>query len=298
MLSLLGLLPPIPTPFNDLDEVDFSALEANLAVWNKQPLAGLVVGGSNGEFVHLSDSEKSEVVRFARQHTSADRLIIAGTGELSTRKTLEMTLAAAEAGAQAALIVTPFYYKGMMSSSALIHHYQFLADRSPIPVLLYSVPANTNLDIPLEVIIELSNHPNIIGIKDSGGSVAKVGMIIANADPAFQVLAGSAGFYLGALSVGAVGGVLALANLAAPTLHKLQEAFQRGDADQAGKLQRSIIEVNDAITRRYGVAGLKAAMDLIGMHGGLVRQPLLPLDEAEKQTLHHLLVESKLLDDL
>jgi 4-hydroxy-2-oxoglutarate aldolase len=294
-LSLVGLFPPIPTPFTKTDDVDYPALEANLSRWNEQPLSGLVVGGSNGEFVHLTDREKSEVVQFVRQHTPPDRVIIAGTGELSTRKTVEMTSTAADAGAQAALVVTPYYYKGMMTHGALVNHYLTLAEQSPIPILLYSVPANTGLDLASEVIIELSSHPNIIGLKDSGGDVAKLGKIIADGDPGFQVLAGSGGFFLGALAVGAVGTVAALANIAASRLHALQEAFNQGKLDEAGKIQRSVIEINEAVTRRFGVAGLKAAMDLMGMQGGMVRQPLLPLDSASRETLRLLLQKCGLL---
>lgn len=294
-LSLAGLFPPIPTPFKDTGEIDFQAMEENFVIWDEEPLSGFVVGGSNGEFVHLTDSEKSEVVRFARQNTPEDRLIIAGTGELSTHKTVDMTLAAAEAGAQAALVVTPYYYKGVMEKAALVDHYQYVADRSPIPIVLYSVPANTGLDMPLEAIIELAQHQNIIGIKESGGSVAKLGEIVAKAAPGFQVLAGSAAFYLGALAVGAVGSVAALANIAAVRMHALQEAFRQGKLDQAGDIQRGIIEINDAVTRRYNVPGLKAAMDLVGMRGGAVRSPLQPLDSTARNEIKLLLQQCGLL---
>lgn len=293
--SLAGLFPPIPTPFDSSGAVDYEALESNFAIWNRQPLAGYVVGGSNGEFVHLSDKEKSDVVRFSHQQTPKDRLVIAGTGELSTHKTLESTLAAAEAGAQAALIVTPYYYKSRMTVAALVNHYQFVADRSPIPILLYSVPPNTGLDMPLDAIVECSHHPNIIGLKDSGGSVAKLGEVVAKADSDFQVLAGSAAFFLGALAVGAVGSVAALANIAASRMHALHEAFRLGSLDQAGEIQRSIIEINDAVTRRYNVPGLKAAMDMIGMRGGAVRSPLLPLDSAGRDEIQRLLEQCGLL---
>jgi 4-hydroxy-2-oxoglutarate aldolase len=296
--SLSGIFPPIPTPFEDSGAVDYQALEANISTWNEQPLSGYVVGGSNGEFVHLTDQEKSEVVKFAREHAPEDRLIIAGTGELSTHKTLEMTLAAAKAGAQAALIVTPYYYKAVMTPTALVSHYQFVADRSPIPIMLYSVPSNTGLDMPVAAIVELSQHANIIGLKDSGGSVAKLGTIVAEAAPDFQVLAGSAAFFLGALAVGAVGAVAALANIAASQMHALQEAFQQGDLDQAGELQRGMIEINDAVTRRYNVPGLKAAMDLMGLRGGTVRSPLIPLDPAAQEELRQLLDQCGLLPRL
>jgi 4-hydroxy-2-oxoglutarate aldolase len=161
--------------------------------------------------------------------------------------------------------------------------------------MLYSVPANTGLDMPIEAIVELSHHPQIIGIKDSGGSVAKLGMVVANTEPSFQVLAGSAGFFLGALAVGAVGSVAALANIAAERLNELHQSFQQGELDNAGDIQRGVIEINDAVTRRYGVAGLKAAMDLMGMHGGSVRRPLLPLGETEIKVVRELLEATGLL---
>ncbi|MGD8603481.1 MAG: dihydrodipicolinate synthase family protein [Anaerolineales bacterium] len=297
-LSLYGLFPPIPTPFDVEGAIDFQALEENFSVWNQEPLSGYVAGGSNGEFVHLTDSEKTDVVRFARQHAADDRLVIAGTGELSTQKTIEMTVAAAEAGAQAALVVTPYYYKAMMSTAALVNHYQVIAERVPIPIILYSVPANTGLDMPQDAVVELSHHPNIIGIKDSGGSVAKLGTMVAHSAPGFQVLAGSAGFFLGALAVGAVGSVAALANIAASRMHALQEAYYQGDLNRAGDIQRGIIEINEAITRRYNVPGLKAAMDMIGLRGGAVRPPLLALDTDARDELRQILSQCGLLPEL
>jgi 4-hydroxy-2-oxoglutarate aldolase len=168
-----------------------------------------------------------------------------------------------------------------MTPAALIAHYTAVAEGSPVPVVIYNVPANTGLDLPAEVAIELSRHPNIIGIKDSSGDVVKIARIAAESETGFQVLAGSAGFFLPALAVGAVGVVAALANIAAAELTELLDRFRAGDADGARSLQARLVDVNAAVTSRFGVPGLKCAMDLAGRYGGPPRLPLLPLSGDE-----------------
>lgn len=295
-ISLAGIYPPIPTPFKANEDIDFDHLQSNLGRWNKEPLSGYVVGGSNGEFVFLTLDERVEVVRLARQVALPDRLVIAGSGLESARETIELTRRMAQAGADVALIVTPNYYKARMTAPALEHYYRQVADASPLPVMIYSVPANTGLDMPAPAVINLAQHPNIIGLKDSGGDVTKVGfMAHETRDADFQIVAGSAGFLLGALSVGAVGGVMALANIAAGKLAQLLEAFKRGDMDTACAIQRPLIEANTAVTSRFGVPGLKAAMDMLGYYGGPVRSPLMPLANDEQETLHRILIKSGVL---
>jgi len=248
-VSLSGIFPPIPTPFKTDEEIDYDHLQSNLERWNQEPLAGCVVGGSNGEFVFLTVEERVEVVRAARQAIPRDRLLIAGSGMESTRETIDLTRRTAQVGADVALIVTPNYYKSKMSVAALEHHFRQAADASPIPIMLYSVPANTGLDLPAQAVINLATHPNIIGLKDSGGDVTKIGLMAhetRNAD--FQIVAGSAGFFLGALSVGAVGTVAALANIAGARLAQLLECFKRGDLAGARAIQLPLIEANTAVT--------------------------------------------------
>jgi 4-hydroxy-2-oxoglutarate aldolase len=294
-LSLAGIFPPIPTPFTSDGEVAYDQLHSNLERWNSQPLSGYVVGGSNGEFVSLTRQERIKVVQEARQAVPKQRLLIAGSGMHATRQTITLTEQMAEAGADAAIVVTPSYYKGRMTPAAFEHHYRQLAEISPIPILLYNVPANTAIDLPLQSIVKLASEPQIVGIKESGGSVTKIGAMVHSTPEDFQVLAGSASFLLGALSVGAVGVVAALANIAAEPLAALYEHFQRGDIGAARDVQLSLIEINTTVTARFGVAGLKAAMDFLGYFGGPVRSPLLPLVEEEKKVLREIMVRVDLL---
>jgi 4-hydroxy-2-oxoglutarate aldolase len=284
-LRLRGIYPPIPTPFLEDESIDFDGLESNLAAWNQQPLAGYVVGGSNGEFVHLDDLERSAVLEITRKAIPADRLMIAGTGTLSTLHTLRLTEAAAEVGADAALVVTPSYYRGLMDETALVTHYLAVANAAALPILLYNVPANTGLNIPEAAVLELAGHERIIGMKDSGGDLVRMGSILAQAPSDFQLLAGSGSFLLPALSIGAVGGVPALGNIAARPLAELQAAFEAGDSDTARAIQQRMIAPNQAVTSRFGVPGLKAALDMLGMVGGWPRRPLLPLGPSQRQVL-------------
>jgi len=295
-LRLSGIFPPIPTPFGDSGEILFDRLEENLDRWNTEPISGYVVGGSNGEFPLLTIEERVEVVRRVRRRAAADRLVVAGSGMESTRGTSALTGMMAEAGADAAIVVTPGYYKGRMTSRALIAHYQTIADQSALPLILYNVPANTGVDLSAEAAIELSRHPQIIGMKDSAGDVVKLARIASESAEGFQVLAGSAGFFLAGLAVGAVGLVAALANVAATALDELLRAFRAGKLDQARAIQARLLEANSAVTSRYGVPGLKAAMDLIGMYGGPPRMPLLPLEVAERNLVHEALVHAGVLD--
>lgn len=295
ILSLAGVFPPIPTPFKTDGEIAFDRLKYNFERWNQQPLSGYVVGGSNGEFVSLTIKERVEVIHRSRMAIPDDRLLIAGSGTESTRTTIDLTRQVAEVGADAALVVTPCYYKNRMSVSALENHYRQVADASPVPILLYNVPSYTGVDLPIEAVVRLADHPNVLGIKDSGGNVAKIGLMVYETPEKFQVLAGSAGFMLGALAVGAVGVIAALANIAGVKLVELLADFRAGNLAEASALQQSLIEVNTAITARFGVPGLKVAMDLLGFYGGSVRSPLLPITDDEKVSLKQIIENAGLL---
>ena len=294
-ISVAGVFPPIATPFTAAGDVDFTQLANNFEQWNAQPLNGYVIQGSNGEVVYLTPDERVELVGRARALAPADRLIIAGSAMESTRDTIALTKRMAEAGADIALVATPSFFPKHLTPAVLENHYRRIADEAPLPVMLYSVPANTGVDLPAEVVIRLASHPNIIGLKDSGGNVTKIGYMVYETPDAFQVLAGSAGFLLGAMSVGAVGGVMALANIAATPLAELVGHIQQGNLAEARRVQGPLIEPNTAITARFGVPGLKSAMDMVGLYGGPVRAPLLPLGEADQQTLSEILVKAGLL---
>ncbi|XP_038036933.1 4-hydroxy-2-oxoglutarate aldolase, mitochondrial [Anas platyrhynchos] len=285
-LDFGGIFPPLATPFSALQEVDYAQLEANLRRYASIPFRGLVVLGSTGEYPYLAPHERLEVLSCVRRALPRDRLLLAGSGCESTQATVELTVSMAEAGADAALVVTPCYYRGAMSSAALVRHYTEVAEASPIPVVLYSVPANTGLELPLEAVLTLAQHPNVIGIKDSGGDITRLGLIVHKTrQEDFQVLAGSAGFLLASYAVGASGGVCALANVLGAPLCQLESLCRQGCWQEARELQHRLIEPNAAVTRRFGIPGLKQAMEWFGYYGGPCRAPLAPLSPAQVEEL-------------
>jgi 4-hydroxy-2-oxoglutarate aldolase len=297
-ISLRGVFPPIPTPFDTEGNVAPHKLVENIERWNQHDLSGYVVLGSNGEAGLLSEEEKVQVWKAARQAIPSNKLMIAGAGCESTRQTIALTQQAADAGADAALLVTPHYYDGAMKPDNLIHHYQAVADAVPIPVMLYTVPKFTHVDIDAATIARLASHPNIVGIKDTSGNMAKLADTVRLTKvtaPDFQVLAGAAGFFLAGLTLGAAGGILALSNVAPDKCLEIYRLFKAGQMDEAAELQRRMIPVNAAITARFGIAGLKAALDMLGYYGGPVRSPLLAITEDERQTLRDVLAEGDVL---
>ncbi len=293
-LSLKGCFPPIPTPFDSRGRVDHQRLAENLEKWQKTPLKGFVVLGSNGEAVLLKEREKLEVWKTSYAAIGKDRLFIAGTGCEATHQTIELTEKAAAIGAHAAMVVTPHYYKSSMDHKNLVAHFCAVADRSPIPIILYNVPGFTGIDLTAETIIELSEHPNIIGLKESSGNIVKISQVVARGEKSFQVLAGSGSFLGPSLVMGAVGGVMALAAVAPYELQEMIEAYNSVRMDLLRDIQHRLIAVNQAVTARFGIAGLKAALDCLGMYGGPVRSPLAALADEKLAELKTILKEAKL----
>jgi len=294
-LSMAGIFPPVPTPFDAAGGIDLKALTRNMDFWNRFPLAGYVVLGSNGEFPYLSESEKLAFFEAVRKHIPPGKLFMAGTACESTHNTIALTRAAASLGADVAILITPSYYKSRMDAEGLAHYFLSVADASPIPVSMYNMPLNTGVDMAPDLIIRLSHHPNIIGVKDSSGNLAKMGEVIRSARPGFQFLAGSAGFLYPALCMGAAGGVLALANIAPRQCCDIMDLFGEGRHDDARELQLRMIPPNTAVTARFGVPGLKAALDMLGHYGGSPRSPMLPLPDAQKEILRNILKEAGIL---
>lgn len=289
MVNLGGIYPPIPTPFDDQERIAFDRLEINLEKWLAQPLDGIVMPGSNSEAPHLTQDERIEIWRVcASEMAGSGKRLIAGTGAESTAATIELTKAAADLGAAAALVVPPYFYKPSLTPAVLIEHYRAVADESPIPLLIYNVPAFTGIDFAPGTLITLAEHERIVGVKDSSASVVKIASVLA-VRPNFQVFAGSGSSLLPFLSIGAVGGIMALANFAAVPLRLMWDAFFAGRIEEARHLQLSLAEINIAVTARYGIPGLKYALDCTGFYGGLPRRPLLPLDAAGRAEIDHLL---------
>lgn len=286
---LTGIYAPIPTPFDDQGNILEDKLADNVRRWAGSKLAGLVVLGSNGEFVYLSESEKVRLLRLVREVLPSDRPIIAGTGCESTRNTIELTCAAAEAGSAAALVITPHFFGSGMTTARLRRHYTELADASPIPIMLYNMPRNTGLNMSVDLISDLSLHPNIVGIKDSGGNIAQIAQVVRDTPDDFAVFAGSGSFLLPALFMGAVGGTLAVANVVPDLCVDIYEAYNDGDHEAALRLQRKILELNASVTTGFGIPGLKAALDMLGFYGGPPRLPLTVATDEAKIRLKELL---------
>src|SRR5215471_15637516 len=275
-----GIYPPLPTFFNELDELDTVTLRRHIQRLAETGVTGYVVMGTNGEAVHLTQVERAQVIETARAAAGEHALILAGCGEQSTRATIANCQQAAHSGANAALVLPPFYFKGRMDSSALIAHYRAVADSGPLPVVIYNMPANTaGLDLDAMTISTLAEHPNIIGVKDSAGNMAKLAQIYSKVPSRFRIFAGSAGYLLPALAIGAVGAVAALSNVFPREVCRLQELFNAGKLEEARLLQARLAPVNTAVTTTYNVPGLKAALELTAGYGGRPRAPLLPLTE-------------------
>lgn len=285
-----GIYPPLPTFFDEQDELDLMTLRLHIQRLAGTGLAGYVIMGTNGEAVHLATEERSQVIEAARDAAGEEVPILAGCGEQSTRATIANCLQAARSGANAALVLPPFYYKGRMDSHALIAHYRAVADASPLPVVIYNMPASTGgLDLDASTICTLAEHPNIIGVKDSAGNMVKLSQIYSETPSRFRVFAGSAGYLLPALAVGAVGAVAALANVFPREVCRLQELFNAGKIEEARLLQARLAPANTAVTATYSVPGLKAALELTAGYGGRPRPPLLPLTAPERERLAEIL---------
>lgn len=286
-IPLQGVIPPVATPFKD-EELDLKALQANLRTWNQTGLSGYLILGSNGESCYLSEAEKEAVLAAAAEAMAPDKLFMAGTGCESTRQTIGLTRRAAELGAHCALVLTPAYYKGQMTSEALEAHYQKVAEASPMPILLYNVPQFTGVNLAPALVAKLSAHANIAGIKDSSGNIGQLTEIIRLCRPGFAVFVGSAPVFYPALCVGAVGGILAVANVVPELCVEIQRRHGLGDHQGALDLQRAINPLAALVTTGLGVGGLKLAMDLRGFQGGQVRSPLSLPQQARPQLAEEL----------
>lgn len=291
---LEGVQPPIPTPFRG-DEVAYDQLARNLAKWNETDLDGFTVLGSNGEFVLLNNYEKEKVLAVARENIPSNKVMIAGTGCESTKETIRFTNRAAELGANAALIVTPSYYKGKMTSEALKKYYFMIADASRIPVLIYNFPQNTGLNIDAVTVSKISEHKNVKGIKDSSGNIAQLSEIIRQTDRNFEVLVGNFSAFFTGLALGSSGGILAVANVAPRECTAIYRYMKDNKIEEAREIHYRISPVGAAVTTRYGIAGLKAALDLLGYYGGLPRYPLLPLNGDGVAEIREILCSAGLL---
>jgi 4-hydroxy-2-oxoglutarate aldolase len=274
MRELDGVFIPVPTPYKG-DAVAADRLKANLERWNQAGLAGYVVLGSTGEFPMLCDVEREQVLAAAREAIPADRLFIAGTGSNSTVVTIRQTRRAAELGADAAIVITPHYFtKGFSQGAAQIRHYLAVADASPIPIVLYNFPLNTGINLEPDTVARIAEHPNVRAIKDSSGNIPQAAQIIHLTPKSFHVLVGAAAALLPSLAIGSAGGVLALAAIAARELVEVYTLARQGRWEEAKEIAARMMRADRGVPGRYGIGGLKAALDLQGFYGGPCRAPL------------------------
>jgi 4-hydroxy-2-oxoglutarate aldolase len=290
-----GIFAPVATTFDDDGELDLDKFRRNLEWYCTTPLDGVVILGSNGEYASLDTDEKLRLIDAGTDAVGGRKRVLAGTGVESTRGTIRLTRAAAELGVDYALVVTPYYYRPRYDRAAFVSHFQRVAEASPIPVLIYIMTAYTGVDLPASVVAELSRHPNIVGVKDSAGNAVKFAEMVAGSEDGFAVLAGSANFLYPALCLGAAGGILALADIAPSECVEVRDLFASGDHDRARAAQFNLLAPNAAVTSRFGIAGLKAAMEMIGLESGLPRLPLLPATDAERAEIQSILERAGIL---
>lgn len=294
-MNLSGIFGPVVTTFDAKSgELDLAAFEANLQAHLAAGLRGIVVAGSTGEAVLLDEAERAQLVDRARRAIPRDRLLIVGAGAESTRTTIARCRAAGAAGADAVLVVSPHYYTAAMTADAILGHFRRVADESPVPVILYNIPKYVGFTISPSIVTELSTHGNIAGIKDSAGDRDLITVYVNTQRRDFSVLTGSGSLLHAALHAGARGAILAVALFAPELSRSVYDAVAANDEAAAAAAQARLTPMASTIVGALGVAGVKAALDVVGLHGGAVRPPLRALNKADRARVRALLAEESL----
>lgn len=284
-VHLNGILPPLTTPFDEHGAPDFAALSENVSRYNEMGLAGYVALGSNGEAVHLTAGERARVIETIRRAAAPNLTLVAGINEFSARAAIEASKAAAAAGAGAVLVITPYFYKSLMTQETLLRYFTEVADGVPVPMLIYNVPQNTGVVIAPATIAALGEHERIIGVKDSSGNMEAISDTIRLAPSGFAVMAGNGSILYPSLMMGATGAILAVACAAPRACVDLYDAACAGDHARARELQNRLTPLSYIVTAGLGVPGLKAAMEMSGLIGGSPRSPLTPLSPPGREKI-------------
>ena len=296
MHQFAGIYTPLATPFTSEGALDVRGLAGNVEKYLRSPLTGLVVLGSNGEAPQLEEFEADLAIQTVRDVMPKNRPLLAGTGRESTSATIAATERAARIGVDAVLVRTPSFYKGQMTTEAFVKHYTAVADRSPVPVLLYNVTIYTGVNLLPEAVGILSQHPNIVGIKETNSEMVQFGEYLSRAADGFTVLAGSGATYFSALMLGAHGAILAVAGVAPDLCVQIFNAIREGRIDDARRMNRDLAPLSKLVGATYGVPGLKAALTLLGFTGGEPRPPLQPVGQPAIAVIREQLAKSGLLD--
>jgi len=290
-VKLAGIFAPMITNFHPgSEDLDLESFGRNAAAHGAAGVGGLVICGSTGEAALLSEYERVAVLEQARKSAKVGSTILMGCGGESTRQTIQRAKDSKTAGADAALVVAPHYYSNAMHDTALRTHYTRVADASPLPVVLYNIPKYMHFKLSPALVAELSQHENIIGIKDSSGDLELLGGYLAARGPQFTVLTGNGGQIVPAMRGGAGGGIVAVSIFGGALAVAIHDAVVRGDDAAATELQERMKPMAVAIVGELGVAGVKAAAELVGLAGGVVRGPLTDLDAAGRARVRELLV--------
>ena len=291
--KLSGVFAPVVTPFADDETVDFSALRFNMERYARSELLGYLALGSNGENRSLTEEEKHAVLDTIVTNKGQRQVVIAGAIYEAQRDTERFLQQAGALGADFGLLLAPSYFKKLMTDDVLYRYFATVADESPMPLLIYNAPGFCGINLSPDLIRRLSIHPNIVGMKDSAPSGIEA--YLEYASDKFLVLAGSINFLFPAMMAGAVGGTVSLANILPRIAMDLFKYGAARDTDSGEPAQAKARVINRAISGTYGVPGVKAAMSLVGLKGGIPRRPLLPLDEVQKNELQRLLIQEGVL---
>jgi 4-hydroxy-2-oxoglutarate aldolase len=297
-LKLSGIFPPVTTPFNQRGDVDYEALASNIERYNATGLAGYVALGSNGEAVHLTVDERRRVLETVKRAAKSEHTIIGGVNELSTRAAIESSQAAADCGADAVLVVTPYYYKSRMTQEALASHFTEVAEHSPVPVLIYNFPQSTGVVIESATVAALAAHPNIIGLKDSAGNMGAISETIRLVPDGFAVMTGNGGILYPSLMMGATGAILGVACAAPRVCVEIYDAARAGDHGRARELQSRLAPLSQTVTAVLSVPGLKAAMDILGFAGGFPRAPLSAVSDSDRERIRTVIRSTGLFPEI
>lgn len=281
---LEGVYAALTTPFVG-DEVSTEKIQDNVRKYNRTGLAGYLVLGSTGESVSLTDAESLELVEAVVAAAAPEKKILVGTARESTKGTIDFTNSLAGRGIAAALVRPPSYFKSKMTREALKTHFLAVAESGKLPVLVYNIPQNTGISLEPQLIVDLARHPNIVGLKESSGSLAFLGEVVPHVPAGFHYFLGSGHVIYPGLEMGADGAILAVANAAPELCAEIYSLFRAGRKDEAKRLQFELIPLNKMIMESYGISGLKYAQDARGYYGGPVRLPLLPVEENGKQAI-------------
>jgi 4-hydroxy-2-oxoglutarate aldolase len=276
---------PAVSTFDARGDLDRAAFQANLDAHLAHGVDGVLVAGSSGESALLDDDDRRALLAWARERVPADKWLLAGVGSESTRLTIQRAHDAKAAGATAALVISPHYFLKRMTEAALLAHFRAVADASPLPVMLYNMPAYAHVVLPPALVREMAQHPNVIGMKDSAGNLPMLAQYLEAQSPTFRVITGSGATVAPAIAAGASGAILAIALYAGPAVRLMYDAARAGRATEAAAMQVQLAPIATDIAGALGPAGIKAAMTMVGLHGGPPRSPLLPLSDDELATV-------------